>query len=180
MRTLILGLLMCLALPAMADIYKYKDADGSTVFTDHPPKGVKAEVVRKRLTILPDSPVPSQPSSPSLDALQEDAGPAYETIALTGLPEQNGSLRANGGAFSVGVLIRPALRPGHHLRLLLDGKPYADSDGRQGFALKDISRGEHSLQLQVLAGNQVVQQGDQQVFTVQRVALGAMNRSRHR
>lgn len=178
MRTLLVSLLLCLALPALADIYKYKDASGNTVFTDRPPKGVKAELVKKRLTILPKAPGDASPELPSPESLKEDAGPAYETLRLTGLPEQNGSLRANGGEFSVGVELRPALRPGHRLRLLLDGQPYGNSDGSQGFALKEISRGEHRLQVQVLSGSDVVQQGDEQVFTVQRVALGPLNRNR--
>ena len=37
MRPLLICLLLSLALPASAQIYKYTDANGNTVFTDQPP-----------------------------------------------------------------------------------------------------------------------------------------------
>jgi hypothetical protein len=59
------------------------------------------------------------------------------------------SIVNTGGDFSVSVQTTPALQPGHSLRLMLDGAAYASSaDG--GFSLRNIDRGSHTLQVQVI------------------------------
>ena len=40
-----LYVLLLIALPAAAQIYKYTDANGNTVYSDHSPDGVKAQPV---------------------------------------------------------------------------------------------------------------------------------------
>ena len=45
MRRMLTCLLLILALPASAQIYKYTDANGNTVFTNQPPDGQNAEAV---------------------------------------------------------------------------------------------------------------------------------------
>jgi hypothetical protein len=84
------------------------------------------------------------------------------------LPNEE-ALRANNGTFTVSVLIKPRLQAPHLLRLLLDGQPYGQSSNVPILQLVNIDRGEHSLAVQVINGEEVLQQSPTVTFTVQRV-----------
>jgi hypothetical protein len=165
MRLLTACLLCALALPAVAQIYKYTDANGNTVFTNQPPEGQAAETVE----LPPTNTVQAQPveSAAPTDAPAASAQP-YGVLALTDLPSEE-ALRANNGTFSVGVQIDPRLQPGHSLRLLLDGQPYGQPSNVPRLQLVNVDRGEHSLAVEVLSGGQSLQRSASVTFTVQRV-----------
>ncbi|WP_248744184.1 MULTISPECIES: DUF4124 domain-containing protein [unclassified Pseudomonas] len=161
-----LYILLLIALPAAAQIYKYTDANGNTVYSDHSPDGVKAQPVE-----LPplNSVQPQAPSAPSSDAANRaPARNAYEVLELTGLPTEE-ALRANNGTFTVSVLIKPRLQPPHQLRLLLDDAPYGQPSNVPILQLVNVDRGEHRLAVQVIDGEAIIQQSPAVVFTVQRV-----------
>ena len=161
-----LYILLLITLPAAAQIYKYTDASGNTVYSDHAPDGVKAQSVE-----LPplNSVQPQAPSAPSSDAASRaPARNAYEVLELTGLPTEE-ALRANNGTFTVNVLIKPRLQPPHQLRLLLDDVPYGQPSNVPILQLVNIDRGEHRLAVQVINGEAIIQQSPAVVFTVQRV-----------
>lgn len=166
MRLLLTCLLLSLALPAAAQIYKYTDANGNTVFTNQPPEGVEAQNIElpPTNTVEMQMPVPA----PKDTSKQPDAGPAYKVLELTGLPDDE-ALRANNGTFSVGVRIEPRLAGGHSLRLLLDGQPYGQPSNVPHLQLSEVARGEHSLAVEVLSGGTPIQQSETVTFTVQRV-----------
>ena len=65
MRLLTACLLCTLALPAAAQIYKYTDANGNTVFTNQPPEGQSSETVElpPTNTVQPQAPVVPAPST---------------------------------------------------------------------------------------------------------------------
>jgi len=166
MRPLLLILLLVCAYAASAQIYKYTDANGNTVYSDHSPDGVKAQAVE-----LPplNSVQPQAPSAPSSDAASRaPARNAYEVLELTGLPTEE-ALRANNGTFTVSVLIKPRLQAPHQLRLLLDDAPYGQPSNVPILQLVNVDRGEHRLAVQVIDGEANIQQSPAVVFTVQRV-----------
>lgn len=161
-----LYILLLIALPVAAQIYKYTDANGNTVYSDHSPDGVKAQAVE-----LPplNSVQPQAPSAPSSDtASRAPVRNAYEVLELTGLPTEE-ALRANNGTFTVSVLIKPRLQPPHQLRLLLDDAPYGQPSNVPILQLVNVDRGEHRLAVQVIDGEAIIQQSPAVVFTVQRV-----------
>lgn len=165
MRLLLTCLLMVLALPASAQIYKYTDAKGNTVFTNQPPDGIQAENVELPPTNTLEMQVPEvAPSSPEPSPEQAP----YRILRLTDIPTDE-ALRANNGTFNVGVYSEPALAPSHRLRLVLDGRPYGEPSPAPPLALHQLDRGEHSLAVQVLSGERVLQQSETLTFTVQRV-----------
>lgn len=165
MRLLTACLLCALALPAAAQIYKYTDANGNTVFTNQPPEGQDVESVElpPTNTVAPQTPVSTQ-ATPA--ASQNTT--TYGVLELTNLPNDE-ALRANNGTFTVGVKITPRLLPGHRLRLLLDGQPYGQPVNVTSLQVVAADRGEHSLAVEVLNGTQVIQQSATVTFTVQRV-----------
>lgn len=165
MRLLTACLLCTLALPATAQIYKYTDANGNTVFTNQPPEGQSAEsvVLPPTNTVEAQKPVITDPVTPP-----EASGPPYQTLALTDIPTDE-ALRANNGTFSVGVRLEPRLMPGHSLRLLLDGQPYGQPSNVPRLQVVNADRGEHRLAVEVLSGERQIQQSATITFTVQRV-----------
>ncbi|MEX6503894.1 DUF4124 domain-containing protein [Pseudomonas zhanjiangensis] len=173
MRRLLSCLLLCLALPAGAQIYKYTDANGNTVFTNQPPQGVPTENIELAPTNSVQMQAPSTPPQPSTNS--EQATP-YRTLQLSGVPE-DGAVRANAGDFSVAVQLDPPLSPSHRLRLLLDGQPYDQPSTSTLRQLENIARGEHSLAVEVLSGGKSVQQSEAITFTVQRISLNSPARS---
>ncbi|MFH0024254.1 DUF4124 domain-containing protein [Pseudomonas fluorescens] len=162
-----LYILLLIALPAAAQIYKYTDANGNTVYSDHSPDGVKAQSVelpplnRVEPQAPPTSPVPEAEA-------RQPPGNAYEILELAGLPADE-ALRANNGTFTVNVLIKPRLQSPHQLRLVLDDEPYGQPSNVPSLQLVNVDRGEHRLAVQVIDGQTVIQQSPPAVFTVQRV-----------
>ena len=173
MRPLLVCLLLALALPASAQIYKYTDANGNTVFTNQPPDGSAAESVELPPTNTVEMQTPKLPPA-SLSDEQKTEAP-YSVLQLTGIPDDE-AMRANNGTFVVGVNIQPRLRPGHRLRLILDGQPYGQASNVPSLQLSNIDRGEHSLAVVVLAGEQILQQSATETFTVQRISLNSPTR----
>ncbi|MDP5452101.1 DUF4124 domain-containing protein [Pseudomonas aeruginosa] len=170
MRLITSCLLLAAALPAMAQIYQYTDANGNKVFTNQPPDGVQAQTVELQPTNTVGIDTPEKSSAGNAPAADSEAA-AYEILALSDLPTEE-ALRANNGTFNVSVSIRPALHSGHQLQLVLDGKPYGTPSGGTRFTLHEIDRSDHSLAVQVLNGERVLQSSPPVTFTVQRVHLG--------
>lgn len=173
MRLLTACLLCTLALPAAAQIYKYTDANGNTVFTNQPPEGQSSETVElpPTNTVQPQAPVVPAPSTEP-----EASGPPYQVLELTNIPDDE-ALRANNGTFSVDVRIEPRLMPGHRLRLLLDGQPYGQPSNVPRLQVVNADRGEHSLAVEVLSGERQVQQSAPVTFTVQRISVNSPARA---
>ncbi|MBH3443550.1 DUF4124 domain-containing protein [Pseudomonas moraviensis] len=162
-----LYILLLIALPAAAQIYKYTDASGNTAYSNQPPDGVQAQPVELPPLNRVEPQAPSAPQAPTAEQPQPPRN-AYEILELAGLPTDE-ALRANNGTFTVNVLIKPRLQPPHQLRLLLDDQPYGQPSNVPVLQLINIDRGEHRLAVQVIDGQTVIQQSPPAVFTVQRV-----------
>lgn len=163
-----LFVLLLIALPAAAQIYKYTDAAGNTAYSNQPPDGVKAEAVELPPLNSIESQTPTAPAQPNEANSREQPQSAYEVLELTNLPTTE-ALRANNGTFTVNVLIKPRLQGPHLFRLLLDDQPYGQPSNVPILQLVNIDRGTHSLAVQVISGEAVVQQSPSVTFTVQRV-----------
>jgi hypothetical protein len=163
-------LLLLLALPAAAQIYKYTDADGNTAYSNQPPDGVSAQAVELPPLNSVESQAPTSPDTPATPENTNAPHKAYELLELTDIPTEE-ALRANNGTFTVGVRSQPRLQSPHLFRLLLDGQPYGQPSNVPRLQLLNIDRGEHSLAVQVIDGERLVQQSETVTFTVQRVHL---------
>ena len=163
-------LFLLLALPAAAQIYKYTDANGNTAYSNQPPQGIPAQTVELAPLNSIERQPPTSPDTPTPVPEREEPGQAYEVLELTDIPTEE-ALRANNGTFTVGVRARPRLQSPHLFRLLLDGQPYGQPTNVPRLQLVNIDRGEHSLAVQVIDGERLVQQSDTVTFTVQRVHL---------
>ncbi len=171
--------LFCLLLIASAtslasEIYRYTDERGNPVFTNEPPSHVNAKPVNLPPPTIVELRTPEIPAGISASdevASQSADGKPYRVVAITGLP-QDRTIRANDGRIELNVQLVPALRPGHSLRFLLDGEPVMPSTTSASLQLDNVPRGKHNLQVEVLAGDKVIQRSAVETFHVQRVALG--------
>ncbi|MBC3375557.1 DUF4124 domain-containing protein [Pseudomonas sp. SWRI92] len=163
-------LLLLLALPAAAQIYKYTDADGNTAYSNQPPDGVPAQTVELPPLNSIERQSPASPETTPHSESSDEPRNAYDILELTDIPTEE-ALRANNGTFTVGVRTQPRLRSPHLFRLLLDGQPYGQPTNVPRLQLVNIDRGEHSLAVQVIDGENLVQQSETVTFTVQRVHL---------
>jgi hypothetical protein len=166
MGRVFLFILLLIALPAAAQIYKYTDAAGNTAYSNQPPDGVNAQPVQlpPLNSVEPQAaPTPTQPTNNDAKAHG-----AYEVLELTGLPTTE-AVRANNGTFTVNVMIKPRLQGPHLFRLVLDEQPYGQPGNVPILQLVNVDRGLHSLAVQVIDGETVIQQSPTVTFTVQRV-----------
>ena len=162
-----LYILLLIALPAAAQIYKYTDANGNTAYSNQPPDGVQAQPVELPPLNRVEPQAPSAPQAPTAEQPQPPRN-AYEILELAGLPTDE-ALRANNGTFTVNVLIKPRLQPPHQLRLLLDDQPYGQPSNVPILQLVNVDRGEHRLAVQVIDGQTIIQQSPSVALSVQRV-----------
>lgn len=175
--TMRIGLLFLLAVFGLsavsvhAEIYRWVDADGNTVYGDNPPKQSAAKPVNLPLLTVADSPVPKQEAP---NAAQQAAGKkagdeaeAYSDFKIAS-PTAEEAIRANEGNVTVSVALKPQLKPGDGITLYLDAKQVA-TGASLSFALTEVERGEHSV-FAVLndAGGNIIQNTEPVKFSVLR------------
>jgi len=167
MRILLFSLSFLLALPAIADVYRTVDEDGTVTFSDKPTEGAEKISKKKLQTIKsPDNLPQFRPTSPREDKSKQPS--LYNDIAIT-YPENDSSIRHNSGDFTVRVSLKPGLRSsGHEVSLKLDGQEIA-SGRSSSFNLNNVNRGTHTLVAAVKGqdGNVIIQ-SDPVTFTLLR------------
>ena len=126
-------------------VWKWVDENGVTHYADRPVPGAT------RVEISTGQSVGSSPASPgptvSSGATPQPAAsaPAYQTFEIW-KPGNDETVPNTGGEVTVNIRLEPALRPGHFLRLYLDGRLVEGfPDDTVSFDLKDVPRGQHSL-----------------------------------
>ena len=84
-------------------------------------------------------------------------GPAAIAVIVK-RPQQEETIHDNSGVVPVVIALQgAALASGSRLRVLIDGAPYGADQRTLEFTLRDIERGEHALQVQLIdAKNAVV------------------------
>lgn len=136
-------LLLFVALPTSAAVYKWVDEDGKVHYSDSPKAGAEKVVPKKHSNITLVA--PSTPVTPA-EALPE--APKYQIGFQS--PEQNATVRNNNGQLELSISVEPQLASRHRVQLLLDNKVVRTLGGGGNFALDNLDRGEHQLQAQVI------------------------------
>ncbi|MGE8191162.1 DUF4124 domain-containing protein [Pseudomonas sp. NPDC086278] len=158
------------ALPAMAEVFTYVDAQGNRVYTDQPASG-KA----KRVPIATSNRMPANPTATApFIAAQKNEEPAlfrYDMLRVL-VPEPDATIRSSAGELIVSVTSEPGLQRGHRYRLLLDGQPTAEPGPSPVFALSNIDRGSHNLSVEILdEQGRIVERTANQPFHMLRISL---------
>ncbi|MFK7731136.1 MAG: DUF4124 domain-containing protein [Pseudomonadales bacterium] len=144
----LLGLL--LSQSTLAEIYKTVDKDGNVVYTDQAPHGDKKT---EKVKLKPSNSVPAI-QTPAIKLSPEDPDKPfkYKTLRIVS-PENDGAIEHGPGNFSVTAKILPQLRNSDRIQLFIDGKPHGKPGKSTSWALKNVFRGTHMLQVKVLSLN---------------------------
>jgi hypothetical protein len=166
---LLLGVLVlgCIG-DAVADVYRWIDEDGSTVFSDTPIEGAEKLELRGPV-IVPGQPLPRRTErlTPAKDPAAE---PGYESMRVT-MPTA-GETFQNVREVPVSVVVQPRLAPGHRVQFLLDGTPHGAPIEGTSTVLTEVNRGEHQISAAVLdAGDKVVLRAPAIVIYVQQASV---------
>lgn len=158
MRLIASFLLCCVALSAgAAEIWRWKDANGVTHYSDKPMPGAE----RMGLSIpAPGSPEAEQAAAAApMEEYQPSEPPApraqpfaYKACVITS-PAPDETFR---GVQPVDIRLRidPQLQAGHTVRVLYDGSPVADWPPESlQHSLPEVFRGSHTLSVRVFDEN---------------------------
>lgn len=132
-----------------AAIYKSTDPQGNTSYSDQP-----TETNLQPITLMPlstmDGFTPSMLlSSPTENNAFTSSASEYNSLTLLS-PMNEQTIWDNNGELIVRVAMSSPLQPGDTLQIILDNKIIADSRGTLQVDLRQITRGTHTLQAQIL------------------------------
>lgn len=183
-----LGLSLAMALITLpqisqADVYKHVDEEGRLIkYSDQPQKpGDKPITLSK-----PSMTYGSKPSKNTEDErpankpqrmekkVEETSRPVTTYIAVAILkPNDEESIRANGGEFSIELASQPGLdvKSGHRYVVLVDGEKHAESQSAT-FNLENMDRGAHSISAEIRDGedNVLVSSTSKTIYVLRAIA----------
>ena len=169
-------LLLCTC-PALgtADVYKWIDAQGRTVYSDHPP-----DTRAQRLNLAAPLPAPQASAKPDQPATAAAPAPAkeeprtaeYKAVQIA-FPQNDATVRDNAGDVAVQITTTPALDSdvGDRIVVFLDGVRRAMATSPV-VTLQDVDRGTHTLQVTVEDNRgQTLATSPSTVFHLQRTSV---------
>ena len=168
MRNLLFCILMLLALPSLAQVYTYIDAEGNRVFTDKPRSG-NAE----RVELAPSNSMPAMqtPAAPVITQAPLEPAQRYNLLRIL-VPQPDATIRDSAGNLIVSINSEPGLYPQHSYRLLMDGQPVGEAGSSPVFPLENIDRGTHQLAVEVIdQAGRIIERPPTQPFHMQRISL---------
>jgi len=158
-KTLLSVLILLLAVPAYAEIYKWTDANGTVHYSDSPTKNAKPANLPK-LQGLDKSRLPAT-SSTNNNNEQATTAPSIAIVR----PQPQETLRDGRGLVPVQAAISPALKKGQQLIYYVDGQPTESSPtGATSVQLQGVPRGQHQVSVAVVVGEKEVSRSPAVVF----------------
>ncbi len=134
-----------LAFSAYAEVYRVVDEEGKVTFTDKPPH----DAPTKEKVSLPITNVqPALKVAPAVEAAEEEIE-GYQEIAILA-PAQDTTIPPGQETLTVQVGLKPSLKAGHLIQLLLNGQSYGLPTATTSFSIGSLIRGENSVQIQVV------------------------------
>ncbi len=122
-------------------IYSWKDKNGVLVFSDTPKVGATEVKLTSQTLSMPTI------DTSILDEQQPVAAKSYK-VAISSPADQD-TVRENSGSVYVTSRITPRFENGFKIQLLVDGAVFAEPSNTSTFALRDVNRGEHTLQVKL-------------------------------
>ena len=122
-------------------IYSWKDKHGVLVFSDSPRAGAQEIKLATQNLSTP---------AVNITVLNEDKPAAVVNFKIViASPTNEETVRENTGSVYVTSRIVPRFESGFKIQLLVDGVAFAKPSNTGTFALRDVNRGEHTLQLKL-------------------------------
>ncbi len=173
----IIPVLLLLATPALADVYKTVTPDGEVIYSDVKTRGAKQMNVPKAQTYTPP-PLHvrvNQPVEPEKDQA------IYSSFAIDS-PVDKETIRDNLGNIPLLLTLEPELvaKDGHRIQYFLDGKPHGRKTVDLQKTLVNVDRGEHQLSAVVVDndGKVIINSGPVTIY-LQRESIRHPNNPRN-
>lgn len=155
-----------------AELFKWKDEQGNTIYSDQPPSGdgrQPAIIKKEQLPPIVTVPAIDVNKSDNAAGLKSDAEASYQSIAISD-PGHDAEVRENAGNVSISVQVEPYVfnERGDTVVIYMDGKEI--SRGSQtSVQLQNVDRGTHTLRAEVLnRAGQVLTASETTVFHLKR------------
>jgi hypothetical protein len=169
-NVIVLCLLAVFLQPALAKLYKCKDAEGNIIYTDEACADDGMELKLPPLHTY--TPVVIPPSFPT----QKDGNKksdTYESVSIIE-PKNDQEIYDNTGTVTVGIKLVPELKTlkGHKFSIALDGKQLKTKGVTNQIRLNNVDRGTHSVQVFVVdAANSILLSSNTITFHLRRESL---------
>ena len=155
------ALIALLGTNVSAEIYKWVDESGATIYSDTPHPD--AEVIKTQ-DLNTYSPQPIRRSAES--APKKDDVIRYESVTIVE-PTNDSAFWSTGAPIAVTVDVQPGLAGAHSLQLFIDGAPAGEPGKSTRFSIGDLDRGTHSVQAKIMdEGGSTVFESPSSSFTV--------------
>jgi hypothetical protein len=142
----LLVLVVTPALAVAATVYRWVEPNGTVVFSDQPHRGA-------RKVIIPPANVykPGKLPNPRPAASTTQGAAPYRVLRISA-PAPDATVRRNNGDVTVRMEVKPPLNRGQVIALVLDGKRLAKRYRAPQAVLRNVDRGTHTLQAQIVNG----------------------------
>ena len=148
-RTIIAVISTLAASAILAQAYKWTDEDGIVHYSDRPAEGAEelqlpSDGYRPRPAAPPSA---SKAADTAADGTVESLAFHYESLSVDA-PGAEETLWNIEGVLNVTLTAKPAVRPGHRLRVYFDGTPRIV--GATNFQIDEVYRGVHNIQAKIV------------------------------
>ena len=163
------AMLLVLAGPVSAEVYRNVDAYGNVTYSDEPSDGAETIKVKPVTTVT----LPKLQDVRETDKLREEVkreGAVYESVSFVS-PENNQAFHSGNGEIRFQVKSTPGLKPGHKYEVTLDGQPVGQTSSGT-VIVSNVYRGTHTAGVHIVDENGVlVKTGSAISFTVHRPSI---------
>lgn len=130
-----------------AEVYRWKDASGRTIYGDNPPEEFKnpPPLELPSLTISDGYQQKAEAAKAKTESTakpQDKKEFKYDSFTVVA-PKKDEGIRANEGNVTIELAIEPSLQAGHQLILYVDGKQVGQG-GALTYNLQNLERGTHT------------------------------------
>lgn len=140
-------------------VYRQKDANGTTSFSDQPlPQGEAIDISPAQTYSTP--PINNAYAQPSEKQTTEVT--SYQVHLLS--PSQNQTITTDIQNIAVQASVNPALTGEDKIQFLLNGQPYGTPSAQPNTTLEALSRGEYQLKAQVVSASGAIK-GESETVT---------------
>ena len=143
-------LLMLLATPTLAEVYKTITPSGEVIYSDVKTRGAKQmNVPKPQVYTPPPLPVPVNPPPE-----KEVEKAAYSSFVIDS-PVNEETIRDNLGNISLLLTLEPELntQEGHRIQYFLNGEPHGRRTDDTEKTFTNVERGEHQVSAVVVDGD---------------------------
>jgi len=127
-----------------ASVYVWRNEQGNMVFSDTPRAGAEEVHIKTANVVRSNSRVETQ----LLDINPQNISNTYDVVIT--IPKNNATIRDNTGSIFIQSIIKPVFKRGLKIQLLLDGNAYNSPQTHGRFSLRNIDRGEHKIQMELM------------------------------